>query len=70
MKLLAIILTGVGMILAYTSEFGAFLFGMYKYTQGHRFWVCVLWGIVAEVILRTVAFSSMWIAGSLSRENR
>lgn len=60
----------IGVILGYASEFGAFLFGIYKYTQGHRFWVCILWGLLAEVVLRGAAFSLMGLAGIVNREKK
>jgi hypothetical protein len=70
MKILANTLTIVGTVLAYASEFGVFLFGVYKYTQGYHLWTCVLWGILADVILRVVAFSSLAISGILVPDRR
>jgi hypothetical protein len=52
----------IGMILMFTSEIVALVYGFYK---GDGFWSILGWVIVAELVLRTVGFVSTMISCAL-----
>ena len=62
MKILAVPFMIISMILMFTSEIAALVFGFWK---GDGFWSILGNVIIAEIVLRVTGFISMGIAAAL-----
>jgi hypothetical protein len=62
MKILRATVNLCGIVLAWTSEFGAFFFGLLKYAQGSTLWLAIGWGALMGTALTLSGLLLMCLA--------